>query len=230
MRQGVIEPCDLRGQPGDMRLDSLLDPRWRGVQAGALRAHHLDELAPPHQQGPQLLGLGIRQGPGRRLDGLRKVRNDLRVNPVGFGQDPHRLGKSPDVAGIDDHHREGGRHQGRDEWPLVPPGRLKDNQGGGQGTQTGDERVNAWCIVGRTPGLGSRAHGDGEGRFRDINTHKERGRYHRNLLYARPTLQDTGSRGPVNCAGCSRGRRDDPRSSTVSRIRGATVCHARTAH
>src|SRR5215813_8394484 len=35
--------------------------------------------------------------------------------------------------------------------------------------------------------------------------------------------------GPVNCAGCSRGRRDDPRSSTISRIRGATVCHACTA-
>ena len=32
--------------------------------------------------------------------------------------------------------------------------------------------------------------------------------------------------GPVNCAVCSRGRRDDPRSPTVSRIRGVTVCHA----
>jgi hypothetical protein len=35
-RQGVIEPRDLRGQPGDMSLDGVLDTRWRGVQPGAL--------------------------------------------------------------------------------------------------------------------------------------------------------------------------------------------------
>jgi len=101
-------------------------------------------------------------------------------------------------------------------YALVAPSRLEDDQGGGQGAQAQDERVNARGIIGHTPGLGGRSHGDVEGRFRDINTHKERGRYHENLLYARPTLQDTGSMGPVNCSGCSRGRRADPRSPTVS--------------
>ena len=56
--------------------------------------------------------------------------------------------------------------------------------------------------------------------------HELRG--HRTLLDARPTLQDTGSTGPVSCASCARGRRDDPRSPMISKIRGATVYHAYT--
>jgi hypothetical protein len=68
----------------------------------------------------------------------------------------------------------------------------------------------------------------GRGRLRDIKTDKHELRGHRDLLDARPTLQDTGSTGPVSCASCARGRRDDPRSPMISKIRGATVYHAYT--
>src|SRR5438128_11427876 len=216
VRQGVIEPGDRRGQPGDRGLDGVLDTRRRGVQSGALGAHPRDELAPPPAQGPQLLGLGIRQGPGRRRDGLRTVRHNTRSNAVGCGQDPHRLPTGPDVAGSDHDHGEGRGHQRGHQRSLGAPSRLEDDQGGGPGAQAHDERVNARGSLGRPPSLRGRSDGDVAGRCGDINTPKERGRYQGNLLDARPTLQDTGSMGPGNCSGCSRGRRADPRSPTVS--------------
>jgi len=70
--------------------------------------------APPPQQGPQLLGFGLRQGPGRQCDGPCTVRTATCGHPVGFGQAPHRLGQGSDVAGIDDRHRAGGRPQSHD--------------------------------------------------------------------------------------------------------------------
>src|SRR5712692_8629527 len=151
----IVEPAL---QPADVPGDVPPDGAAGELEAVRLGRQHLDELAPPREQGVEQLGGFARQEPGLGPHPLGKARQGPGVDRVGLRKLAERLREVPDVARIDHDDRQPhagacGRHR-----QLVASGGLKDDQRRGQGRETADQLLNAGGIVCDDPGLAARLH------------------------------------------------------------------------
>ena len=76
-----------------------------------LRHQHFHHLSAPRRQGMEFLGVGVRQWPDLRTDGLGEMGQDLGVQGIGLGHASGGPGEVPHLARIDHHHRQGSRCQ-----------------------------------------------------------------------------------------------------------------------
>ena len=84
------------------------------------------------------LHLFIRQEPGYGTDDFGEMAEDLRIEGIGLGQFPRRLGKVPHLSRIGEHDRQPRRDERPDEWQLETTGRAQDDQGNREGPQALD--------------------------------------------------------------------------------------------
>jgi hypothetical protein len=101
------------------------------------------------------------------------MRENPRVDTIGFRQDAHGVGKGAHLARVDHHHgqtdgRQGGRHR-----PLEASRGLEHHQGRGDRLQLRDEGGDPGLVVADGPRLSRRPDGDIERVFRDINPDKQ---------------------------------------------------------
>jgi hypothetical protein len=186
-----------------MPLDVAPD-RWQGgVQALPLRREHAHELAPPGQQGAQLLGLGVGQRARCGLHHLGEAREHLGVEGVGLGQLANGAGEVAHLARIDHRHRQPSLRQGRDQGHFAPAGGFQDDEGRGQRPEASDEVGDAALIVRGDPLPGGRAHGDIQLRFGDVNPNVAGEGLHDLFLPVStwPVLVRCGLQRPRNCSG-----------------------------
>jgi len=78
------------------------------------------------------------------------------------------------LAGIDHHHREARRRQGRYHGALIASRGFEDNQGGLQGLESLHQGGNPDVIVGHGPAFAHGPQGDIEWGFGDIDSNKTR--------------------------------------------------------
>ena len=72
----------------------------------------------------------------------------LGVDPIGLGQPAGGLGEVAGLARVDRRDRDLGDLQGGDQGQLEPAGGLDDDQGRGQGLESGDQGGDAGRVVG----------------------------------------------------------------------------------
>ena len=104
-----IHPTELTGQPLDVRRDPLAERRASLAQPVLLGGEHLDQLPPSRQHGAQGLSGLIRQWARRGAQHFPELGQDLRIERIRLGQPPGGTGKFPDLAGVDDMHRQARR-------------------------------------------------------------------------------------------------------------------------
>jgi hypothetical protein len=78
------------------------------------------------------------------------------------------------LAGIDHHHREARRRQGRHHGSLIASGGFEDNQGGLQSLESRHQGSTPGVIVTHGPAFARGAQGDIEVGFGDIDSNKTR--------------------------------------------------------
>ena len=113
----TFEPCDVD-------LQALVQGVGRAPETVFLRRQHLDQLATSGKERGERVRLRIRQRPGYRTDDVGEMGEDLRIEGIGFGKFPRRLGKVPHLSRIGDHDRQPRRDERPDEWQLKTTGHL----------------------------------------------------------------------------------------------------------
>ena len=138
-----IEVGQVLRQPGQMGVD-VGPERWRGLVPPLLLRHaDGEELAPPGNQGVQVLGGRIRARAQRRLDLGSEAGQHPGVEAVGLGQDVAAAGEVAHLPRIDHHRRQPGAGQGRIDRPLVAAAGLQHDAGRRVGLWTHRTR-RAW--------------------------------------------------------------------------------------
>src|SRR6266581_5605460 len=170
LRHLTFEPCDVRVQ-------ALMHEVGRASETVFLRRQHLDELATSGKECGERLHLFIRQRPGYGTDDVGEMGENLRVEGIGLGQLPRRLGKVPHLSRIGDHDRQPRRDERPAEWQLETTGRFQDDQRNRESPQTLDHVGKPGLIIGYDEtSFGSQ--GNIQLSLRDIDTNKPWGRCH----------------------------------------------------
>jgi hypothetical protein len=212
--QVAIQVGQFLVQEGDVPLDVTPDGRQGGVQALPLRGAHADELAPPGQQGAQLLGVGVGEWTRRGVHHFGEAGEELGVEGVGLGQLADGAGEVAHLARVDHRHSEARGRQRGGHRQLPPAGRLQDDEGGALRPQPCDERGDALLVVGDNPLLRAGARGDIQLGLGDIDAPIDGGAgwVHDGVLSVptRPFLGTCGPRRPCNCAGSGEKRARRP--------------------
>src|SRR6266702_424443 len=194
--QITIDPAELALEPANVVGETAPDGAAREAQPILLGDQHLDELAPPRDQGFQALAGLIRQRPGLGADALGKQGQHRRIDGVGLRQLARGAREVAYLSGIRHHHRDAGTGQRRRDGLLVSPGGLEDDQHPAQLAQAVQQRFNAARIVGDLPAIPARPACDIQGRLSDIDPNKYRGSSHETsgAKAARldPALHDAG--------------------------------------
>jgi hypothetical protein len=85
---------------------------------------HLDDLPPTGDQIGEHASLFVGQRADLGVGGFDEAGNHRRVDRVGLGALAERLGKGPDLGGVDHHHRQRGRGKARRHHRLEAARRL----------------------------------------------------------------------------------------------------------
>ena len=115
-------------------LDAFACGRMADGHALALGREHADQLAAAQHQRLQVLLLGVGQrlhealALGVRCDDLSQLREHARIDRIGLGQLPHRLGKVARLARVDQRHRYPRRLQRAGQRKLIAPARFEHHQ------------------------------------------------------------------------------------------------------
>ena len=137
------------------------------------RPEHLDELTPAGHEFAEVLGLFGGQRPNGRAHGFGKAGDDVGVQRIGFGEGPRGAGEIPDLAGIDDRHRQVGAGQRGGHGGLIASGGFEDHQRGAQSPAAGRRLDEPGLIMGDDEGLPRGAHVAVEVVLGDIETDEE---------------------------------------------------------
>ena len=157
----VVQGCQSGVELGEMGLDVRLEPRGRTPEAVLFGGPPGDQWPPPRQQGTKLAGLGVRQRPGHRADGLSNMHEGPRVERIRLGQLSGGPSNVTRVAGID--HPDGQArcrplgHHG----PLIVPGRFEHHERRGDLLESRDEEGDPRVIIGDRPAAGIGVAGAG---------------------------------------------------------------------
>ena len=155
-----VEVGQVLGQPGQVGVE-VGPERWRGLVAPLLLGHaDGEELAPPGNQGVQVLGGRIRARTQRRLDLGGEAGQHPGVEPVGLGQDVAAAGEVAHLPRIDHHRRQPGRDERGVHGPLVAAAGLQHEARGLERPRAVDQRGVARGRVGDAPGVLGRMHRD----------------------------------------------------------------------
>jgi hypothetical protein len=167
-------------EPRDVRVQALMHEGRCASETVFLRRQHLDELATSGKECGERLHLFIRQRPGDGTDDVSEMGEHLRIEGIGLGQFPRRLGKVPHLSRIGDHDRQPRRDERPAEWQLETTGRLQDDQRHRESPQALDHMSKSGLIIGyEEPSFGPQ--GNIQLSLRDINTNKPWGRCHDRL-------------------------------------------------
>jgi hypothetical protein len=105
-------------------------------------------LATSGKECGERLHLCIRQRPGDGTDDVGEMGENLRIEGIGLGQFPRRLGKVSHLSGIGNHDRQPRRDERPDEGQLETTGRLQDDQRNREGPQALDHVGTPGLIIG----------------------------------------------------------------------------------
>jgi hypothetical protein len=155
-----------------VHLQPFLDGPGRQTQAILLCRPHLDQLASAGDQRRQRLRLFIGHRADRRLSRFGKVREDLRVEPIGLGELPGRSGKLTDLPRSDDHNRQSGGDKRSRQRHFETARRFEHDQDGLEGMSPLHRVGDPTRVIGnleRGPGVD---HYINTG-LRDIHAHKD---------------------------------------------------------
>jgi hypothetical protein len=164
--------------------ESLLDKLEGGLQifdhaagGGLLEAvgfHglHVDELSPPCEQVPQILGLFVRDWSLRRLNDLAEASEDKSIDLVGFGQEPKRFGKVSNLAWIDDDDGQSCGEQGCHTSSLIPTAGFQNDALDGPIAKHLHHRLMSARVIGYSQ-RGTTKDLQIKPIFRDIDTNEE---------------------------------------------------------
>jgi hypothetical protein len=146
-------------QPRDVGSQACAHGRVRAPEAVFLRRQHLDELASSGEERSECVRLLIRQRAWRRTDDVGEVGEDLRIEGIGLGSFPRRLGNVPHLPRIGDHDRQRRRDERAKEWQLQATGRFQHDQGHRERPQALDGVGNPGLVMGHDkPSLGPQGH------------------------------------------------------------------------
>jgi len=116
--QGSIGLRHFPFKPRDVSSQAWAHGRVRAPEPVFLSCERLEELAPSGEEGRERVRLLIRQRPWRRTEDVGEVGEDLRIDWIGFGQFPRRLGNVSHLARIGDHDRQLRRDERANEGQL----------------------------------------------------------------------------------------------------------------
>jgi hypothetical protein len=134
-------------EPAQAGVDPLAQGGIGHVAPVALGDQHPEQPAPPRQEGAEVAGGLVRQGPRGRSHRLREAGDRLGVEAVGLRQPPGGAREGAHLAGIDDRDRQAGRGQGRREADLQPAGGLEHDERRSRGGQALGEPRHALVVV-----------------------------------------------------------------------------------
>ena len=174
LAQVGVDAGQLALEPAEVLLQAAPDLRCPGeAQPVVLGSQHLQELAPPREQGAQRLG--GRRGQGARLgaDPLGKEGQQRGIDPVGLGELPGGFAEIVDLAGIGHHDREARGGEGHDHGVLKATGGLEDDEGRGRGADPSHQGGHGRRVIGDLPRLARRADGEVQRGFTDVDTDED---------------------------------------------------------
>jgi hypothetical protein len=116
-------------------------------EAVLLCLEHVEELAATADEGIELPGLLVGDGPHFRAHALGEECNNASINAVGLGELPGGLGVVPYLAGIDDYDRERGLSQKAYLEELQAAGCFEYDEFGVELGEAGDELSDTAFVV-----------------------------------------------------------------------------------
>jgi hypothetical protein len=128
------------------------------VAAVALGGHHLDDLAPPHDQFSQGLGRGVGQRARLGMDAFGEQGDRLGIERVGLGQPPERAGEVADLARVDHRQRQSRSGERRGHHRLEAAGGFQHHERRRQRRQALDQAFQAFAVARDGEGLTRRQH------------------------------------------------------------------------
>ncbi|SAL89007.1 hypothetical protein AWB74_08857 [Caballeronia arvi] len=188
-------------------LDALFEEADEFIDAGEggfvgafasvlLGGEHIDELSAAQDKSLQLLGLLVVQGPHGRLDGCAEVRDDTRIDAIGFSLLAVGSGEVAHPLGIDRDRRQAGLAQGFQDGAFELSGGFEHDQLRLERCEACDELGETFGRIGDAKGLAGLVIGDVEELAADIDADEQRrGESGLDLVHhSTHTCKDTSSR------------------------------------
>ncbi len=132
-----------------MSADLVVQSFRRMFETVLLSSEHVQQVIAARTQRAQFAGLRIGQLAQVEFGALRVQRQDARIDSIGLGQLPDRLGKCARPARIDQHCRQPARVQRRYHKGFITTGGLDHDPCATQWRQPLDQRTNRPLIVGQ---------------------------------------------------------------------------------
>lgn len=197
--QGRIELSQLFTQPADVSGDGAIDTLYCPPVPITLGRQHFDHLSAPCDQCHQFASLRVWQRSSLRLDKFGEMRQDPRIDRVGFRQSARRASKVAYLARIDHCHRQTCGRQLTGCRDFVTTASFQHDAADVQLLQTFDQGRNAALIVGHAEAFITRSQRHIEPRFRHIDSDEH-------LIFqaasnAQPILARCGFIAPGDCSG-----------------------------
>ena len=151
--QVSIDIVQLPFEPANVLGDAAADGEQCVLETVALGDQHFEHLATTGQQSVKSIGRLIGQRPGVGTHALRKERQGIGIDPIGFGELAGGPGEVTDLARVGHDQREPGRREGGDGGALVSASGLHHDERRGVPAQALEQCLDASLIIGHGPAV-----------------------------------------------------------------------------